>query len=230
MRSLHAHNEEGRISEILQNLNKGLSVAIVSDAGTPCISDPGSVIVSAVHDAGHPVVPVPGASAPIALLSAAGLPGHRHRFMGFLPKSSGQRSKLIAENLSPGEALICFVPCRDLIAFLKDVEELAPDTEVVLGRELTKTYEEILRLNVSEMLHNLSDRSQIKGEATVALWRAPSGAREESLELKERILTSVDAMIKGGLSRKDAQKAIAQLTGVSKRRALELVLQATEDS
>jgi 16S rRNA C1402 (ribose-2'-O) methylase RsmI len=109
------------------------------------------------------------------------------------------------------------------------VEELAPDTEVVLGRELTKTFEEILRLDVGAMIHELSSRGEIKGEATLALWRAPSGTQEESLELRERILKSAKEMVRGGLSRKDAKKAIAELTGISKRRALELVLQATED-
>jgi len=229
MRSLHAHNEDGRIGEVLQNLKNGRSVAIVSDAGTPCISDPGSIVVSAVHEAGFPVIPVPGASAPIALLSAAGLPGSRHRFMGFLPKSSGQRSKLVAEHLTPGEALVCFIPCRDLIKFLQEVEKLDPETEVVMGRELTKTFEEVLRLNVAEMIDALESRGEIKGEATIALWRAPSGTQEESLELRERILHSAQEMIRGGLSRKDAQRVIAKLTGISKRRALELVLQASED-
>ena len=229
LRSLHAHNEEARVHEVVQNLDRGNSLAIVSDAGTPCISDPGSIAVSAAHDAGYPVIPVPGASAPIALLSAAGLPGHKHRFMGFLPKAGSQRSKSIAENLVPGEALVCFIPCRDLISFLQEVQALDPEITVVLGRELTKKFEEVLRLKVTDMLHALSERDQLKGEATVALFRETSKSQEESLEMTSRILDAAGTMVERGLSRKDAQRAIAQLTGISKRRALELVLQATED-
>lgn len=229
MRSLHAHNEDGRIQEVIGHLESGNSVALVSDAGTPCISDPGSSVVAAVHNAGFPVCPIPGPSAPITLLSAAGLPGSRHRFLGFLPKSSGARRKVIAQEFRPGEALICFVPCRDLVSFLGDVKELLPESEVVLGRELTKTYEEIIRTDVDSLLQNLAQRESIKGEATVALWVPDTDEEQESLELRNRIKESIGILLKGGLSRKDAQKSIALLTGISKRRSLELVLQVSEE-
>jgi 16S rRNA (cytidine1402-2'-O)-methyltransferase len=228
MRSLHAHNEEARIQEIIDQIESGNSVAIVSDAGTPCISDPGSSVIAAVHKAGLPVCPIPGPSAPIALLSAAGLPGSRHRFLGFLPKARGARIKVIAQEFRPGEALVCFIPCRDLVSFLTDVKELLPEVDVVLGRELTKTYEEIIRSDIDTLLQDLSNRDSIKGEATVAFWAPAKVEEQESLELQNKILESARILLDGGLSRKDAQKSIALLTGISKRRALELVLQVSE--
>lgn len=161
------HPREGqRIPEILRLLEEGKDVALVSDAGTPGISDPGFPLIREALKKGVAVVPVPGPAAVTAALSAAGLPTHRFLFAGFPPpKATGLRKLL--ESLAREEAtLVFYLPTRRMAEFLAAVLEVLGDRRVVVARELTKIHEEFLRGTASELAAALSSRT-LKGEATV---------------------------------------------------------------
>ncbi len=224
LRSLHSRNEEARIGEVLRRLGVGDELALASDAGTPGISDPGARLVAAVHEAGLPVSPVPGPSAVTALLSCAGFPGAHFEALGFLPKASGARTRLIAEKLRPGTVLVLFVPMRDAATLLQEIAALRGDALCVLGRELTKAHEEVLRATAAELASELASRARALGEATLALWLPPDAERPEPEELVRRALAGGASLLEHGLSRKDAARVVAELTGLPRRRATELIL------
>jgi len=161
------HPREGRrVPEIIRMLKDGRDVALVSDAGTPGISDPGFPLIRAALKEGIPVIPIPGPAAVTAALSAAGLPTHRFLFAGFPPpKTTGLKKSLAA--LSREEAtLVFYLPTRRIAEFLTAVIEIMGDRRVVVARELTKVHEEFLRGQASELAAGLSGRA-LKGEAAV---------------------------------------------------------------
>ncbi len=224
LRSLHAHNEDKRIHEILKRLRSGDRLGLCSDAGTPAISDPGSKVTAAVHEAGLRVCPIPGPSAPAALLSASGFPSHTYTFLGFLPKNSGPQRKILAKNLIPGTVVVAFVAARDVREVVRLAAEIQPDAIALMGRELTKEFEELLRLPVLELADQLDEHEQLRGEVSLAFWTQPSKKTEASPETAARIQTAAKAMLAGGLSRRDTQRILGELTGQPKRWVLALIL------
>ncbi len=167
--SLHGHNEKGRIDQVLQWLEEGVNLALVSDAGTPAISDPGLVIVTAARQAGHKVVPVPGPCAFVAAASAAGLPTDRLHFVGFLPGRPGRRRKVFEEVLPAGGTLAVYVsPHRVVKDIAVAIEVAGPDRPACLCRELTKVYEEFDRGTLGE-LHARWSGKTAKGEMVLLI-------------------------------------------------------------
>ena len=164
--SFFEHNEARRVDRLLKRLKGGDSVAVVSDAGTPLISDPGYRLVKAAQERGIPVVPVPGPSAVMAALSASGLPTDRFLFMGFLSRKAGKRRKELESYADFPHTLVIFESPHRILGTLRDLEEVFGDRTVVLCRELTKPYEEILRGTPEELLERLGDR-KVKGEITL---------------------------------------------------------------
>ncbi|MDO5103610.1 MAG: 16S rRNA (cytidine(1402)-2'-O)-methyltransferase [Lautropia sp.] len=176
--SLHAHNEAQQLDRVLDHVRAGQSVALISDAGTPGISDPGALLVSAAHMAGIPVVPVPGPSAATTLISAAGLPGGRFLFEGFLPTRPKQRRERLAHLLAERHAFMLFEPPHRIEALAAELQaEADPTREIVIGRELTKRFEQIVRLPVAELGTWLSaDPNHRRGEFAMLVMPAPSAA------------------------------------------------------
>lgn len=172
MISYHAHNEARRTQEIIERLGRGERIALVTDAGTPGISDPGERVVKAALLAGFKVEPVPGPCALVAALTASGLPTTEFHFVGFLPHKSGQRRKEL-ERLAnlPGTLALYESPFR-VEKLLGELVEVMPDRPVVLARELTKKFEEFLTGNPAELLDRLKVRA-IKGEFVVLVGPAP---------------------------------------------------------
>ncbi|MFN4033232.1 MAG: 16S rRNA (cytidine(1402)-2'-O)-methyltransferase [Fimbriimonadales bacterium] len=172
--SFHQHSGAGRVQQIIERLQTGASVALVTDAGTPGISDPGGALVEAAHKAGIRVVPIPGASALTAILSAAGLPAHRFRFEGFAPRKEGARRKFF-ESLHGEDAPVVFYesPHR-LLKTLQTAYETLGDCTVVVGRELTKQFEEVFRGRLSEAIAHWQAKPP-KGEFAVVLYRGFDG-------------------------------------------------------
>jgi len=166
--SFHQHSGAGRIEQIIRRLQAGESVALVTDAGTPGISDPGGALVEAAHKAGIRVVPVPGASAVTAILSVAGLPAHRFRFEGFPPRKEGARRKFF-ESLQGEDAPVVFYesPHR-LLKTLQTAYEVLGDCGIVVGRELTKQFEEVFRGRLSEAIAHWQAKPP-KGEFAIVL-------------------------------------------------------------
>lgn len=163
------HPREGqKVPEIIALLGSGKDIALVSDAGTPGISDPGFPLIREALRAGIPVVPVPGPSAMAAALAASGLPTHRFLFAGFPPPKEEASRKLIASLRDEEATLVFYLPTRRVREFLETVRAGLGDRRVVIARELTKVHEEFIRGTVGELLEGLGDRV-LKGEATVLI-------------------------------------------------------------
>jgi 16S rRNA (cytidine1402-2'-O)-methyltransferase len=209
--SYHEHNEAARTQELLARLEAGAQVALVSDAGTPLISDPGYRLVTAAIAAGIPVVPVPGASAVLGALAAAGLPTDAFRFCGFLPAKSGQRRKALEELRKEDCTIIFYEAPHRIVDTLSDVSAVYGDRPVVVARELTKFYEEFLRGTADQIGEQLAARPSVKGEITLLIGKGAPAVAITSVE------EAVRELEKAGLARMNAIKQVARERGLSKR-------------
>lgn len=207
--SYHEHNEESRAQQLLEKLQAGQTIALISDAGTPCIADPGYRLVSSCRQHGVEVVAVPGASALVAALSISGLPTDGFRFIGFLPpKTHGRRRQL--ESLAAEEQTLAFyeAPHR-LLNCLQDVAEVCGGQRTIaVARELTKRHEELFYGSVTEALEHFSAKP-VKGELVLLLGRA--GKEAPQLTLEEALTQRYQ---QGGLSWKEVVKLIAKEYGL----------------
>jgi 16S rRNA (cytidine1402-2'-O)-methyltransferase len=174
--SCHEHNESQRIALLLQKLESGRQLALVSDAGTPMVSDPGYRLVAAALDAGIKVVPIPGACAAVAALSVSGLAVDSFCFAGFVPKKKKQRQELLTRLAGARQTLIFYESPRRVEALLQDLIDYLGNRPAVVAREITKRYEEFLRGSLSELRDEINRRESIKGEITVLV----SGFTEDS--------------------------------------------------
>ncbi|MEY3011853.1 MAG: hypothetical protein RIT45_588 [Pseudomonadota bacterium] len=214
--SLHAHNEEGRIPQVLALLVEGKRVALVSDAGTPCLSDPGARLVDAAHDAGLPVRTLPGPFAVAAGLAASGLCPLPFAFWGFLPKKSAARQAMLRERLAPspgGGAMshAFYAPGRDLREVLGDVAAVAPAARVVVARELSKLHETYHR-GRADVLASSYPEDALRGEAVVLVEVAEGLAEVGAFDLDGALREAA-----ASADRKEALRALARQTGRSRR-------------
>jgi 16S rRNA (cytidine1402-2'-O)-methyltransferase len=168
MTSYHDAAERRKAPELVRELESGRSIALVSDAGTPLLSDPGYRLVRAALDAGVAVVPIPGASAVTALLSVSGLAVDRFVFEGFLPPKEGKRRKRLEALEGEPRTILLYESPHHIARTLAEIEEILGDREIAVGRELTKVFEEILRGRVSEVRTSVSSREP-RGEYTIAI-------------------------------------------------------------
>jgi 16S rRNA (cytidine1402-2'-O)-methyltransferase len=223
--SYHMHNEAGRAIELATALKAGARIAVVSDAGTPGIADPGGQIAVAAIAAGVPVFPIPGANAAISALIASGLAGaggagESFTFHGFLPAKEGQRrTALEALRGRSGGTLIFYEAPHRILDTLADVEAIfGPTQHVVVAREITKLHEEFLRGAVSEVRKTLADRASVRGE--IVLLFAPSAVAAEREGKPSSIAAEVRELMKTqGLDEKDALKQVARSRGMGKSEA-----------
>jgi 16S rRNA (cytidine1402-2'-O)-methyltransferase len=223
--SYHMHNEAGRAAELAIELRAGARIAVVSDAGTPGIADPGGQIAIAAIAAGVPVFPIPGANAAISALIASGLAGaggagESFAFHGFLPAKEGQRRTALESLRSQtGGTLIFYEAPHRILDTLADVEAIfGPAQHVVVARELTKLHEEFLRGAVSEVRKTLAGRASVRGE--IVLLFAPSAIEAAREGKPSRIAAEVRELMKTqGLDEKDALKQVARARGMSKSEA-----------
>src|SRR5258708_2806648 len=217
--SYHEHNEAARTVDLIERLAGGTSVALVTDAGTPLVSDPGYRLVSAAIQAGVPVVPLPGPSAALAALAAAGLPTDAFRFCGFLPPKSGQRRRTLEELRQETCTLIFYEAPHRIVDTLADIEAVLGERPVVVARELTKIHEEFLRGTASEIRAQLSARPAVKGEITVLIGKAEGAVRPDATSPEE----AVRELERQGIARMDAIKQVAKSRGLGKREVYRLV-------
>ena len=206
--SYHEHNEERRAAELVERMRSGVTVALVSDAGMPLVSDPGYVLVRGCVAAGIGVEVLPGPSAPIAALVASGLPADRWRFTGFLPRKKGELRAVLTE---PGGTLVAFESPRRVPATLAVLAELDPGREVAVCRELTKVHEEVVRGSADELAARYHDDPP-RGEVVLVIAAASEDhGGPESLAGLEQLRTLVAA----GAKPRVAAAAVADLTGGS---------------
>jgi 16S rRNA (cytidine1402-2'-O)-methyltransferase len=220
--SYHEHNRQKRIPELLQRLQAGQSLALVSDAGMPGISDPGYELVCACYEAQIPVVPIPGASAVVTAIAAAGLPANRFVFEGFLPPKGTDRADRLAQLQREPRTIVLYESPHRLIKTLQDLQStLGADRRITLARELTKRYEEFWRGTLAEALAYYQT-TEPRGEFTVAI----AGFQTELPNLSDsEILSHLQTLMGQGLSRSDASRQLAQQTQLPRREIYRLSLE-----
>ncbi len=213
--SYHEHNEAERSEELIRRLEDGDSVALVSDAGTPLISDPGYRLVKKAVERGIPVVPVPGPTAAMAALSASGLETDRFYFGGFLPRKSGERRRTLEQLRGLDATLVFYEAPHRLLESLRDVEAVIGSRPVVVAREVTKLHEEFLRGTAAQICAELQRRGAVRGEVTLLI--GTSEAREEGGFSEEELRREVERLEREGLTRMDAIKQVARQRRLPKR-------------
>ncbi len=218
MTSYFDHNQQVKGTRILEALRQGKTVALISDAGTPCVSDPGYNLVRDAAAEGIPVVPIPGACAAVAAISAAGLPSDSFSFAGFPPARHGKRQAFLADLAAlPGTLVLYEAPHR-LEATLADIHAVMGDRQIVVARELSKIYEEFIRGNVSSVIAEIA-RGKARGEVVILIAPGDTAIRE-TIPLTE----VVSGLLRQGLTVKDAARAAAESTGCSRSEAYEAAL------
>jgi 16S rRNA (cytidine1402-2'-O)-methyltransferase len=215
--SYHEHNELTRSAELIMHLEQGKSIALVSDAGMPGVSDPGFRLASLAIRHKIPVVPIPGASAFLSALVASGLPTDSFVFHGFLPVKLGQRRKLLEEiQHSPRTQIFYEAPHR-LLGTLEDIADvMGPHRRVVVAREVTKIYEEFVRDTVAEVAEVFKKRDEIRGEVTLLIGRAEEAHGLPAVTRKNARTRLRELMKSEEIDEKEAMKRIAREMGVSK--------------
>lgn len=220
--SAHEHNEAARARLVAELLGEGKNVALVSDAGTPLLSDPGARLVRSALDAGFEVIPIPGASALLAALVASGLSADRFTFYGFLPRKGGDRTVLLRQIAdSPFTAVVYESPQR-VGALLEDLREVAGDERrVAVARELTKLHEECYRAPLSEAVERFRER-EVKGEIVVVVEGnpAPGGTEEEAAAAAR---TLAEALLAQGLAPSKVARELRDRLNISRNDAYQLV-------
>lgn len=227
--SVHDHNEHQRVEKVLADLASGLSIALVSDAGTPLISDPGFVLVQAVRQAGFKVVPVPGPCAMVAALSAAGLATNRFCFEGFLPAKSSGRKKQLQTLLNEPRTMVFYESPHRIVECLNDLQAVfGPDRLLTLARELTKTFETILSGSIEQIITWVqADPNQQRGEFVLVLAGAPEQEESESLQIAaEQVLK----LLLEELPVKQAAALTAKITGQKKNALYQQALALQSDN
>ncbi len=210
-RALHAHNEAARTGEVLDALEAGHDVALVSDAGTPQVSDPGERVVASVLEAGHAVVPIPGPSACLAALAASGLPVVPFAFLGFVPRRAGERDRWIRAWVGRPETLVLFESPRRLAGTLEALREVLGDRPAAVARELTKVHEEVVRAPLGELAQHFADGA--RGEVTVVVG---GGEPEPALD-GEALDAQIASRLAEGQGAKEIASDLAPLAGLSRR-------------
>ena len=219
--SLHQHNERERIDRILDWLDAGEDLALVSDAGTPLVSDPGGRVVSAVVNRGHEVVPIPGASAVLAALVASGLPGERFCFLGFPDRKGRGRAELLQRVASSPETVILFESPVRLTRLLRDLaDSCGPHRRVAVARELTKIHETFFRGTLEEAT-GYYEETPVRGEVTVVVQGQP--ASEIERPGPEEIRHTARDLLDAGMRPSVAAKELARRLGVAKNDAYRIV-------
>lgn len=211
LRSLHAHNEAARLGEALAVLEAGGEVALVSDAGTPLVSDPGERLVAAAVAAGYAVVAVPGPSALLAALVVSGLPSASFHFVGFLPRRAGERAALLARLAPLPDTLVLFESPRRTAATLRQLAEAFGERRACVARELTKLHEEAARGSLAELAARFA--GEVRGEVTIVVEGAPARRAEAAPPDDVRIR----ALLAEGLGARSVADRLAPEGGARRR-------------
>lgn len=220
--SLHEHNEENKSENILLLVKEGKSIALVSDAGMPGISDPGEILIKKAIEEGIEIITLPGPSAFIVALVSSGLDTSRFTFIGFLDRTSKNRVKELEELKSRKETLILYEAPHRIKSTLKDIYTILGNRRIVLARELTKIHEEYIRMDVESILREI-ESIKLMGEMVLIV----EGTNEEEiLEAvdEETLIQEINGLINKGLSTKDAAKDVAKKYNMSKNKIYSLAL------
>ena len=221
--SFHAHSTPRRTERLLEILQSGRDVALVTDAGTPGVSDPGAELAAAARTQGFGVVPIPGASAVTTALSASGLPADRYLFLGFVPRKGGERSRILARAAAEEWSVVFFESPARLGGLLEDLRAVAgPDRPAVVARELTKIHEEFRSGTLAELADYYSTR-EARGEVTLVL--AGTGTPPPPPDRSEDARALATRLLGEGVSRRQAARQVATEIGLPRNEAYRLVME-----
>lgn len=220
--SCHEHNENSRIAQFIEDLKSGQSIALISDAGTPCISDPGYALVKSARENQLPVIPVPGCSAAVSGLSVSGLPTDSFLFLGFLSKKLMQQTKQIQNVSKINSTLILYESPRRILKLIENIISILGDRTCFLTREMTKRHETYLYGKLSEIHSTLSNQESIKGEIALFVEGAkPKTALPDEQHLENLIKTALQTE---DISTSDLSKQLAKKFNLPKKRIYDLIL------
>ncbi len=229
LRAFHDHNERALAAELVSQIAAGRSMALVSDAGTPLISDPGFVLVRTALDADIRVVPIPGPSALLAALSGSGLPPDRFTFAGYLPRKRGPRRAALAELVDEPGTIVLLESPRRLAAALEDAADVLGNRPVAVARELTKVHEEFIRGTLSEVAEQLAG-TDVRGEVTVCIGGRPATKPSDPATLDRAALAArFEQLMAAGTPRNEALRQLAREYGVPRRVVYGLLLTESEN-
>ena len=221
--SYHEHNERTKAPALVRRLEAGESIALVSDAGTPTISDPGYHLIRAAVEKGVPVTPVPGVSAATAALSASGLATDRFVFQGFLPGRRNRRREMLRKLQGDDRTMVFYEAPHRIRESLADMHEILGDRAAVVGRELTKVHEELLRGTLSQLTGEVEERKP-RGEFAIVV-----EGRGEAPEVSETVLRDeIGRLLQAGRKANDVAKLLADSHHMAKRDIYKLVLEVTK--
>ena len=221
--SYHEHNEAGRTPQLIEQLQSGRNIALVSDAGSPLLSDPGFPLVSACRQAGIAVIPIPGPSAVIAALTGSGLPSESFFFVGFLPSRAALRRRRLQEISAIPATLVIYEAPHRLLGSLADMVQLLGNRKACLARELTKIHEEWITGTLEEILGQMSLRESIKGEIALVVEKGEAAPQPNAWPASIRQHLEQE-MAETGSSHKEALKSIARKRGLSRKDAYRLLV------
>jgi 16S rRNA (cytidine1402-2'-O)-methyltransferase len=222
MIACHEHNEERITRELLDLLEDGANLALVSDAGTPLVSDPGYRLIQAAVLEGHSVVPVPGPTACTAAISVSGLPTDQFLFLGFLPRKKGQRQKSLHSLLKESRTMVIYESPHRISALLSEMVELwGEGRRALCAREMTKLHEEYLRGTLGEIAEKLAGRSRIRGEITLVVSGNPSTDGDGDLNLEHLLRSRLD---EGRMSLSEVTKDLARILNLPRRQVYNAAL------
>jgi 16S rRNA (cytidine1402-2'-O)-methyltransferase len=221
--SYHQFNEESRTPRLIEMMRNGKNIALVSDSGTPLVSDPGYELIAACRNEGIQVIPIPGPSASIAALTGSGLPAESFFFAGFLPSKKSLRKRRLEELAVFQTTLILYEAPHRLLESLEAMVEILGDRRATLARELTKIHEELLHGTLPEMLEILRARPRIKGEITLVIEKGEAVAlsADYPASLREHLEQELE---KTGLPRNEALKSVAKQRGISRKQAYDQLI------
>ena len=218
--SYHEHNERTKAQELVERLLRGENVALLCDAGTPAISDPGYRLVIEATRAGIRVVPLPGASAVAAVLSASGLPTDRFVFEGFLPAKKQERKAKLQALRNESRTLVFYEAPHRLMESLQDLKQVLGDREIVVAREISKVHEEFLRGTLSKIIAQLAEQT-VKGEITLVV----HGATKQSDVAEEELEAEICQLAEGGMGVKAIAEFLSIRYHLSRRKIYQMALQ-----
>lgn len=227
--SYHEHNEHTRTPALISRMTAGESIALVTDAGTPAVSDPGYRLVKAAVESGIRVVPVPGVSAAITALSVGGLPTDAFVFLGFPAKKKAKRIQQLQSLADESKTLIFYESPKRITSFLAEVREILGDRSAVLGREMTKLHEEFLRGPISGIMEALSGRPAVKGECTLLVAGKEAGDVSLLASDPEALHDKIAAAMAAGSSLTDVSRKLSTLLGVSRKMVYDIALKIKTD-
>ncbi len=230
MISCHEHNEEQRTGYLLEMLNTGKDVALITDAGTPCVSDPGFHLVRRVWEEQIPVVPIPGPCAAIAALSASGLPTDQFLFLGFLSKKKNHRRKTLEGLVGQIATMVFYESAKRIPSLLEDALSLFGDVPACLARELTKIHEEFIRGTLSELLEILASRPILKGECVLLIQGAQANAPSIADQELDRLVESYLAGAGTCFHTSSLAKKISCQLGISRKKVYDRIIRLQETS